>query len=212
MENYSEETLSKLDEIIDKLNNNIEVNPNDDDNKYFSLLFKKNWIFNHINEQGNFSIIRKSKEFDSLLLGGNFSQRYYSEKKTPMNVIINKSNIAIGNTGNTIQNLSIDISGFNSYFDSAIKEIDETDKLLKDEKEELKELLSDIKIDLDNKTEPKKSLLKRIGKYSEKIISIKKALVKIMLIKAEGMPAITIIMALRKTCLYKTCFWFKPLA
>jgi len=94
--------------------------------------------------------------------------------KAQMNtsIISNNSNIAVGNTGNTIQNLSIDISGFNSYYDSAIKEIDETDKLLKDEKEELKELLSDIKIDLDNKTEPKKSLLRSIGKYSEKIISI----------------------------------------
>ena len=172
MENYTEETLSKLDEIIDKLNNSIKVNPADYDNKYFSLLLKENWIFNHINEQGNFFIIRKSKEFDSLLLGGNFSQRYYSENKSPMHVIINKSNIAIGNTGNIIQNLSIDISGFNRYYDSAFKEIDETDKLQEDEKEELKELLSDIKIDLDNKTEPKKSLLKRIGKYSEKIISI----------------------------------------
>lgn len=94
--------------------------------------------------------------------------------KAQMNtsIISNNSNIAVGNTGNTIQNLSIDISGFNSYYDSAIKEIDETDKLQEDEKEELKELLSDIKIDLDNKTEPKKSLLRSIGKYSEKIISI----------------------------------------
>lgn len=172
MENYSEETLSIVDEIINKLANNGSVKPDDYGIKYFNLLENKGWIFNHINEQGNFFIIRKSKEFDSLLLGGNFSQRYYSENKSPMHVIINKSNIAIGNTGNTIQDLSIDISGFNSYFDSAIKEIDETDKLQEDEKEELKELLSDIKIDLDNKTEPRKSLLRSIGKYSESIIAI----------------------------------------
>lgn len=172
MENYSEETLSIVDEIINKLANNGSVEPDDYEIKYFNLLENKGWIKCPKNTDGSYVLIRKSKEFDSMLLGGNFSERYNLDKSFPNQTNIVNSNIAIGNIGYTTQNLSIDISGFNSFYNSAIKEIDETDKLQEDEKEELKELLSDIKVDLDNKTEPKKSLIKRIGKYSEKIISI----------------------------------------
>lgn len=173
MENYSEETLSKLDEIINKLEKNESVSPDDYEIKYFNLLKDKGWIKSYKYTDGSYALIEKSNEFDSQLLGGNFSQRYYSNKSNYNSINIeNSNNIAIGNIGNTIQNLTFGISEFNSLYDRAIKEIEQTDKLSSDEKDELKDLLNDIKVDLDDKKEPKKSLLKRIGQYSEKIISI----------------------------------------
>ncbi len=91
--------------------------------------------------------------------------------KGTITTISNSPNVAFNNIGITTQTITI-ISDFNKYYNEAINEIKGTDKLNNEEKEELTDLLSDIKLDIDKQEQPKKSLLRSLAKYSEKIITI----------------------------------------
>lgn len=90
--------------------------------------------------------------------------------KTTITNISNSSNVVVNNKGIITQ--TINISDFNKYYNEAINEIKETEKLNGEEKEELTDLLSDIKLDIDKQEQPKRSLLRCLAKYSEKIIAI----------------------------------------
>lgn len=89
--------------------------------------------------------------------------------KTSMIINVKNSpgaNVAANNMGNTGQNSNITISGFNKYYPQAIEEINQSDELTKDQREELLDMLELFKESIDKEETPKKTILKTLANYS----------------------------------------------
>lgn len=89
--------------------------------------------------------------------------------KTSMIINVKNSpgaNVAAANVGHTNQDSNITISGFNKYYPQAIEEINQSDELTKDQREELLDMLELFKESVDKEETPKKTILKTLANYS----------------------------------------------
>ena len=76
---FTQEQLNQLDDIIKRLANGQTVNVDDSLRSIYNILANEGWIIGGKNakyESGRFYRIHKSSNFESLLAGGTFSERY----------------------------------------------------------------------------------------------------------------------------------------
>ena len=79
-EQYTQEQLDQFDEIINRLSKGRTINVYDYPQSVYAVLANKGWISSK-NRYSNFEFfaIIKGRDFDRLLIGGTFSERYYRE-------------------------------------------------------------------------------------------------------------------------------------
>ena len=174
-EQYTQEQLKILDEILERfLKEYCISNIPDEDIWAYKVLEKEGAVKC---EAGQFEKLlyatKNENNFDMYLAGGTFTERYYrnQEKNSKIqsityNIEANNSNVAIGNQNN--QNLTISIS----LFEKAIEQIKSENDLSDEEKEELIDLVSDLKTAEINKQSIGNTLLKKLAKWGERIIHL----------------------------------------
>lgn len=94
----------------------------------------------------------------------------YNSKTSMININHSSGvNVSTHNSGNTTQSVSVNINEIKECYDRAIEEVEKSDC---DDKDEVKDMLSDILECLQHQQQPGKSLSRLIAKYSTEALSI----------------------------------------
>jgi len=168
-EEYNEELLSKIDNVVEKLKERKDLANEEiqkDEYEAYYVLEKEKWAKISYLFNDDINTVSQSDTFMGKLAGGKFSEQYRREKRSSSSVTItaNNSNVAFGS--NITQSLNI------SNYDTAIKEIEQTDKLTEAEKIEITELFNDLKDAQANNQSVGKKLLRQLAKWSSRIGNI----------------------------------------
>ena len=187
MEDYNEKTLSDLDTIVSKLKEkgSLQVDEyiselnNDVDywNALCGILENNKWIVAHRCEEIGVLIIINSESFHTLLLGGNFSERQRKQKvkeNQTIPIVVNagnNSNIAIQNTGSVTQTITI-TPEIENCISNIAAELERNNAIMQEDREEIIELLENIRESLQDHRKPLNSVMKRLQRYGNTIVAI----------------------------------------
>lgn len=181
-DSYSSYALSIFDEIIGKLASKGYLNY-EESNKYssgyFEILQSEQWFFLHKTDQTGIIYVGKSDNFDKLLLGGTFSERYNREKQSRQQrqcAEININNSSIFNSpiaaGNDIQQTVSNPILKDLPFDEAINDIKQSKNFSSEKKQDIIDSLEELKDCAQKSERPGKSLLKNIFRWSEDVVQL----------------------------------------
>ncbi len=187
MEDYNEKTLSDLDDIIAKLNkfDSVTIEQYLAESKHSKeewyglcqILESKGWVKTCGDKDTEVSIIFKSDYFHGLLLGGNFSERQRKHKAkeilaNPISIKTgNYSNVTIGNTGSVTQTITI-TPEIENCISNIAAELERNNAIMQEDREEIIELLENIRESLQDHRKPLNSVMKRLQRYGNTIVAI----------------------------------------
>lgn len=186
---YSSDTLLILDEIIRQLASKNYLDYEESRkyaNGYFEILRSEQWVFLHKTDQLGIIYVGKSDNFDKLLMGGTFSERYNREKRSRQqrqSAEININNSSIFNSpiaaGNDIQQIVSNPILKDLPFDKAINDIKQSKGFSPEKKQDIIDSLEELKDCAQKSESPGKSLLKNIFRWSEDVVQLSANLTRI---------------------------------
>lgn len=187
MEVYNEKVISNLDEIIAKLSKldslTLEQYLAESKNtkEYWyglcQILESEGWIKTCGDKETEVLIIFKTDSFNGLLLGGNFSERQKKQKTKeilayPIFIKTGKySNVSIGNTGSVTQTITLNPEIENCLSNIAA-ELERNNSILQEDRKDIIELLENIRESLQDHRKPLNSVVKRLQRYSNTIMTL----------------------------------------
>ena len=188
---YSDNQLQAINKITQKLKENKFLNGTDLDiheKEACRILKGKDWIEITETEASEILFVRTSNLFDYLLSGGTFNERYKRKLNSSIpqqtitigNIIAKNSSIAVGSNINQ----SLDTS----LFSEAIEQIQGEETLSKEEKEEIIQLLKNIKDTKLSNSPIEGKLMFQVGKWTDRVISLGKAAASIFGEVKDSLP------------------------